>query len=642
MMSLRSIKIFFLLQGACLLFSCVPKRMTRSIVNQQEPVVVSSQELSMTYMPQHKRVPTHVVVNKTVRYSFSQHQIPESFTKEFVLNPTMFQASFVAHVQINGKTIRKYNAKTIHSSKTDRPVLSIVVPFLKPEEEVELISSYNWMDPRSLAPIFMEEPEATWTSKITIDVPYGVNLRYKAAYMGESLAVAPESIALEKAIWGTSDNRQGKRFVFEREFGFQNNAKKASNRQQLFVAFDAPAERDRKTIFENWDAVSSYFYNRIDRYDSPSNVIRDFSTAKTSNTSSDMEKIARVLSFLSNDIEKRRIFDAYQEQEAQPASRILQRRYGSPLEIVILGKAMLSSLNIDSNIVAVADPDQNPRIHDFFSPALFSKVILAISHNSETFYFDPLQKFDRFDQVPSTLQGQHALLVKPSNSQFFILPYEAAEKNRTNYFYNLTLNTLGTLEGSFSIEFDGIQADQARAIIAQQSTGLSASALQNKLQTGTTLRWQKASFNEHDDGLYISLSGNFSPRLLAHAPNRGFSLPIKEIFEPIFLPLINLAEQSHSSLSSLEATLHVPANFKLAQEKPFNFFLDHNGVRARFIVSFERNSVVFKGESMVSLPIKPDPDYKLALPEDQLTIVEISAQPEAPREASASNSQKNS
>jgi len=617
--------------------------MTPSLVNQQDPVVVSSQELSMTYMPQHMRVPTHIVVQKSVRYSFSQSQIPESFTKELAINPTMYQASLVAHVKKNQKTIRKYMAKTIQSNaRPGRPVLSVVIPFLNPEEEVELISSYNWMDPRSIAPIFMEEPEATLASHITIDVPYGVNLRYKAAYLGDSLALAPKNIILEKAIWGKSDNRHGKRFVFERDFGSQNNAKKASHRQQLFIAFDAPAERDKKTIFENWESVSSYFYNRIDRYDLPSNTVRDFSMAKTSNTSSDIEKIARVLSFLSSDIEKRNTLEPYQEQEAQPASRILERRYGSPLEVVILGKAMLRSLNIDSNIVAVADPEQNPRIRDFFSPALFSKVILAITHNSETFYYDPSQKFDRFDQVPTNLQGQHALLVRPTGSPLFSLPYEVAEKNSVNYFYNLTVNNSGTLDGSFSIDFDGIKADEAKAIIAQQSAGLSASALQSKLQTGTTLRWQKASFSHDEEGHNLNLSGNFSPRLLAHAPNRGFSLPIKEIFEPVFLPLINLAQQSYSSLSSLEATLDVPAHFKLASEKPFNFFIDHNGLRARFLVSLDQGIVVFKGESMVSLPIKPDPDYKLALPEDQLTIVEIGAQPEAPREAHVSKAPENS
>lgn len=642
-MSLRSTKIFFLLQAACLLFSCAPKRMTPKILNQQEPIVVSSLELNLTYMPQQKRVPTHLVINKSVRYQFSQNQLPESFTKELVVDPLMHQASFVAHVLNKGKIVRKYPAKTIQSPhRAGRAMQSIVVDFLKPEEEVIIISSYNWMDPRLVAPIFMEEAEATMASKITIDVPYGINLRYRTAHLGQAVEFAPASTILEKSGWGTSDNRHGRRFIFEQNFGPQNSTKKASHRQQLFVAFDAPAQRDKKTLFENWEAVSNYFYNRMDRYDLPSNTVRDFSVSQTNNTSNDIEKIGRVLSFLSNNLEKRHTFEPYQEQEAQPANKILNRRSGSPLEIVILGKAMLSSLGIESNIVAVSDPEQNPRIIDFFSPALFSKVILAISHNAETFYYDPLQNYDRFDQVPSNLQGQQALFVKQSGSQFFSLPYEAAEKNKISYFYNLSINNSGTLDGTFSIDLEGIKADEAKAIIAEQSAALSATALQNKLQTNATLRWQKASFNQNEESQTMNFTGHFSPRLLAHAPDSGFLLPIKEIFEPIFSPLLNLANQRYSSFSILEAELQVPASFKIAQSKPFNFFIDQNGLRARFLVTWEEGRVVFKAESMVSLPINQEPGYKLALPEDQLTIVEIGAQPEAPREASAANPAENS
>ena len=246
MMSLRTAQIFFLLQSAILLSSCAAKRMPL-LDNQQEPIIVSSQEISLTYMPQQQRVPTHLVINKSVRYQFSQNKIPESFARELVVDPLMHQASFVAYVQHNNKTVRKYPAKTIQSPhRAGRAMLSVVVPFLKPEEEVVILSSYNWMDPRLVAPIFMEEAESTVASEITIDVPYGVNLRYKAASLGNALALEPKSIAFEKAVWGKSDNRHGKRFVFKHDFGLHNNAKKISHRQQLFLASMHPLREIKK------------------------------------------------------------------------------------------------------------------------------------------------------------------------------------------------------------------------------------------------------------------------------------------------------------------------------------------------------------------------------------------------------------
>ena len=222
------------------------------------------------------------------------------------------------------------------------------------------------------------------------------------------------------------------------------------------------------------------------------------------------------------------------------------------------------------------------------------------------------------------------------------MPYEAAEKNKISYFYDLTLSNSGTLEGNFSIDLEGTKAEEAKTAISSESTILSASALQNKLQTGTILRWQKASFNHNEESQHLNFTGHFSPRLLAHAAESGYRLPIKEIFEPIFLPILNLAKERYSSFSSLEARLQVPEHFKIAQSKPYNFFINHKGLRARFLVTSEPGAVVFKGESMLSLPINPEPGYKLALPEDQLTIVEIGAKPEAPREASVSNPTENS
>jgi hypothetical protein len=642
-MSLRSVKIFFLLQATCLLFSCASKRISPLVLNQQEPVTVLAQELSITYMPPHKRVPTHLVINKSVRYQFSQSQIPESFSQELIIDPLMHQTSFVAQVQKMGKTLRKYPAKTVQSPhRAGRAMLSIVVPFLKPEEEVVITSSYNWMDPRLVMPVFMEEAEATLASKITIDVPYGIKLRHKAAYLGSAITLEPTSIALEKTAWGTSDNRHGKRYIFEHNLGPHNNAKKVSHRQQLFLAFDAPAERDKNTLFESWEAVSNYLYSRLDRYDLSSNAIRDFSVSLTKDSTDDIEKIKRVLYFLSNNIEMRNAFEPYLDQDAQPANKILSTRAGSALGKVVLGSALLSSLNIEANIVAVSDPDKNPRILDFFSPMLFSKPVLAIAHNSGTYYYDPLQNFDRLEQVPAHLQGQQALLVKASGSQFFTLPYESAEKNTISYFYDLSINNAGFLEGQFSLDLEGIKAREAKNILGEQSALLSASALQNKLQTGSTLRWQKASFNPAEQSVGLSFNGIFSPRLLARSSHSGFELPIKDIFEPIFLPLINHANQSHSSISSLEASLQIPNNFKFAQTKPLNFLIDHNGLRARFLVTFENQTVVFKGESMISLPINAERDYKLALPNDLLTVVEKGAQPEDPREAILSKPPENS
>lgn len=652
-----------------MLTSCLAKKASGPLVTINAPVLVLEQEANLSYMPQTKRVPAHVVVNKKVRYKFLQASATsqEAFSKEFLINPLMRNATMIAQVQKDGKKVREYPAikpaPTILNNKSlwtpGRTKLSVIVPFIKPEEEIVILTSYDWMEPRWLWPFFMEEAEPTVSSSVKVDVPYGISMSFKSTAMGEPFALIPTSTPYVNSQWSQHDNRegQGTRFIFEKNFGIQNTPKKPGFRQQVYLAFDAPAQRDKKTLFTNWESVSSYLYDRFDRYDLPSNTIGDFCSASTKDLTTDGEKIAHILAFLTNNIEKRNVLETFQEQEVQPATRTFARRYGSPLDIVILGKAMLTSLQIGADIVAVSDPEQNPKLSDFFSPALFSKIILAIYDKNQTFYYDPLQDYARFDQIPTNLQGQHALSLKPSESQYFALPYESPEKNTTNYFYELTLNTMGTLEGKFTLDITGIKADQAYKIISQHSTTLSASALQNQLQSpDSALKWHKASLSEQEENILaeaeseeeheeideergtpknsLRFSGQFSPRLLARAGTNSFLLPIKEIFEPVLLPLINKEHQAFSSLSTIEAAVSVPKNFKITHDKPFNFFIDRNGLRARFLVMWEPGTIIFKGESMVSLPIKTENnEAALILPQEQLTIIDT-AQPEKAREAS--------
>jgi hypothetical protein len=140
----------------------------------------------------------------------------------------------------------------------------------------------------------------------------------------------------------------------------------------------------------------------------------------------------------------------------------------------------------------------------------------------------------------------------------------------------------------------------------------------------------------------MNFTGEFSPRLLARGDNNSFVLPIEEIFESIFLPLLNPEHQRFSSISTVEAIIHVPANFKIAHDKPLNYLIDHNGQRARLLVTWEPGAVAFKGEVMLSLPFKPDDKNAFALPREQLTFVEVGSKPEAPREASSFNPPKDS
>src|SRR5690606_10622522 len=116
--------------------------------------------------------------------------------------------------------------------------------------------------------------------------------------------------------------------------------------------------------------------------------IREFTKKEFHIASSDEEKINQVFSFL-REIEKRQIDNPLFDQRAQPATRTFIRRYGSALDIAILGKAMLLSMGVNADILAVSDKRYNPKLTSFYSPTLFNTAILAAYIGAKPYFFDP-------------------------------------------------------------------------------------------------------------------------------------------------------------------------------------------------------------------------------------------------------------
>ncbi|HXW60725.1 MAG TPA: hypothetical protein VEK06_04210, partial [Myxococcota bacterium] len=441
------------------------------------------------------------------------------------INPLMHEASLKAQVMRGNKVVREYVGKKIIQTVLNdakntwtpaRAKLALHIPELAVGEYVVMKTTYAWMDPRWHWPFFLESPEPTGVSKISIDVPFGVAMRFKASNNGEAYDLVPSSQNIENLLWGrkSKESGVGSRYVFEHDFGLKASAKNPRARMQLFFSFDLTMQQEKSSLFDNWTAVSSFLYDRIDRYDLPSNAIREFTQKECENRTTELSKVTRVLSYLKNDIEKRAVIGSFLEQDVQTATRTFARRFGSPFDIVILGKAMLTSIGIQADLLAVGSPEDNVQLSDFFTPALFSKVILAITADDQTFYVDPSFGPDRLDTLPIDLQGQNALIIRKDKGQFFALPFLGPEHNESSLNYQLVLNPQGKLEGSFSLDLFGMRAETLRANLLEMKRSLSALELQDLLNFGDTLRWQTAALRDEKESNTINISGYISPRLL--------------------------------------------------------------------------------------------------------------------------------
>lgn len=611
-----------------LLTSCIHAPVPRpQSLDLKDDVRIIKKDVSVVFVPANQRMPAHILISKTERYHFSDWARQTPFTREITINPLMHKLSMSARVEKNNKLQREYLAQKVsqtivNKTKTmwtpARPKLSFLVPYLSKDEEVVVTTTYAWMDIRWHGPILFEEEEPTLATQVTIDVPYGVGTHFQASNDGEAISLLPKNYPLELLIWGQRDNRAGlgTRFVFEKDWADSIGHKVQSQRLQLYFSFSAPQQQENSMPLDNWEKVSAYLYDRIDRYDFPADAIKDFAN-KESKAKTGLAKITRILSFLNHEIEKRPTTESYQEQEVQPASKTFSKRFGSAFDLAILAKAMLASIGIDAELLALAHPDKNPMLTNFCSPALFYSVIVAINFDQRTYYFDPNSLNERLDQIPLDLQGANVLSIKKTGGQFFSLPYEPASNNQTNYELDLQMDADGKLSGNFSVNLSGQLAKMAKEIIAEPAKISDPHNLQRLLGLGTnSLLWQSAVPDSNLADASLSIEGSFNPRLLPKNEEQAYVLRPVDIIEPAITAL-TINQQKFSSMVKISATIAMPNQLKLISPSS-NLSLEHQGVSARFSITNLENVLNLDAINLLSLAGRKDSKNSLLAHQEKI------------------------
>ncbi|HXW53123.1 MAG TPA: hypothetical protein VEL47_03350, partial [Myxococcota bacterium] len=473
---------------------------------------IKKRDVALVFVPDQPRIAAHILYQQKDHYNYNRIYQNSPFKIDFTVNPLMRNPNIVARVERNGvlqrEVIAKRTAINVLSEKKNswsptRSKLSLTIPFLTEGENVVVTTSYEWMDIRWLPPIFLQNDSQIEDATLAVDVPFGVTMRFKSAKDGKSFDFIPASIPQDKSLWMAQDNSEGRgvRYFWQAVVSHQSSSQTISNLLQVFLAFDNPSKSENNIKFDTWESVAKYLYDRIDRYDLPSNEIRQFIAKETRDLFEVEQKIDRVFSFLQNEIEKRPVSGTFQEQDVQPATRTFTRKFGSPFDIAILGKAMLLSIGLNADLVAVGDKFINPKITDMFSPALYSSVILAVENNNSLTYFDPASPRGYADQLDVNFQGQLALLLRPKKGSAYSLPFAVASKNTQILSYQLWLTNDGLLEGEYSFDLSGLETTSLKTLARGPSGANTPHQIEDILGKKTKLPFSLETSELYDEDL---------------------------------------------------------------------------------------------------------------------------------------------
>lgn len=613
MKSSKNLLLFVFLFAQIFILGCVTLRKSQSLSEDfKEPYVIDN-EVNITFMPNKDKSIPYLIYEKNTHFLVPTTNKSKPLVKEFIINTNMRNVEFFARIKKNGKIIKKIDSQKTQSTilgtkknawSSNRSKLSIIVPYVAPNEEVVITTRYEWMDIRWFPQVELEEPQYTKNAKLILEVPYGVTMHFQATENKVSKEFLPNSINIEKSQWGDAKQKLGMgirhEFIYNNKNPYSLIEKSKSDQLSVFLAFETSFPIDTAAFFDSWDKVSGYLYNKIDRFDAYNNDIKNFTLAKAKDITDIKEKVASVFAFLKNHIENRSVDNGFESQEVQTAGRTFQRKTGSCYDIAILGKAMFSSINIPSELVAVGNRQKNPKI-TFFSPALFNDIVLAVYINNEVYYFDPNQSFDHLNQLPPNLQGQNALVLNPQNGYLFVMPYDIAEKHQIKLDLEFNLNTLNPSDGNFLVSLQGFYADDFKDILNSKS-GINITEAQKRLfkEENNILRINSIEQEIVDENKSeIKLRGNFDNFSLIDFKNNTYEFNMKNIWAPF---LKSFYDPSFSHLAFVKIKINLPLDY-VVESIPQSFNTNEAQRFAQLVVTKEQNSVILELGINLQLPL---------------------------------------
>lgn len=577
-------------------------------------IYVVNNDTNIIYIPKKANTAPYLIFEKKTKIAFKNLNAPMPYRQRLLLDNNMRNVVYSANIERDGKVLRAFPSQkeygpAINSNQKalSAPKLSSVIniPYIDNNEDICITLRYEWMDPRWLLPIMLEESLPTKDAVVSIEVPYGITMNFQASVQREPITLMPYiTEAVESTLWGDGKHHKGpgSKYIFKYSNNLQKNENKnLSDLMQLYVSFESPFSSNQNSSFDSWNKLSSFIYNKIDRFDAPQASIEKLSEELVKGEEKDDDKIRSVFNYLKEKIENQCSDVGFMFQEVGPAPRTFVRKYGTPFDLAILGKAMLSSLGIESQILLVSNVNINPKI-DFFTPSIFNDVILAVIKKDKKYYFNPKQKQDNFSSLSWELQGQKALIIDKDKGQIMNLPFDPAEKNQKKVQIELELNRENELNGFFLAELSGLVLNEFKTLVGVEQTIINPAkaqgALFGQMADFAILELQKEGA---DIDQKMALSGSFKTLKLNKTNEDTFSIPINE--------LLNMLRHNLLSIPNFSKEIEISIKIKLSaditvKEIAKNNTLSFNGGMAQVLVNQMPEQIIIKSKTSISLPLE--------------------------------------
>jgi Domain of Unknown Function with PDB structure (DUF3857)/Transglutaminase-like superfamily len=250
---------------------------------------------------------------------------------------------------------------------------------------------------------------------------------------------------------------------------------------RLAVSYYPPTDnRAGLAGLKDWNAVSSWLSPLVDPPAAPADIVRAKATALTDRAKSDVEKIAILADYVqkTNYVEIALNLTRAGGYTPRPAEVTLATNYGDCKDKATLLRALLKSVNIDSNLLVITSGDRSYVRPEWASPQQFNHAIIAIqvpdsikmptvidqTPVGRLLIFDPTDRITPLGDLPESEQGSYALVVAGAKGALLKMPVLAPDARRIESQVQGGLDADGNLTASMQREYFGQSSTRLRYI----------------------------------------------------------------------------------------------------------------------------------------------------------------------------------
>ncbi len=216
------------------------------------------------------------------------------------------------------------------------------------------------------------------------------------------------------------------------------------------------------TTFRDWRDVAKWFAKKFYPQAKPVGQVKREVTTLTSGDTTEKEKIRDIFLFVVREIRTVYLPLGQAGYKPNPASQVLDNRYGDYRDKAVLLVSLLKGAGIEA-YPAFVNHSQVEIDEDLPSPGQFNDLIVAVPQaNGGYLWLDPAAENSAWGYLPPNEQGTKALVVGPDGGEIVNIPLLPPEENRSLASMKLDLAPDGGLSGMVISQCTGFPDQMAR------------------------------------------------------------------------------------------------------------------------------------------------------------------------------------